>query len=216
MNVLITGAGGNLGAACVNHFVAKGWNVLALVSPGKVPDSSIHALHYEGVDLLDESRLFDWLTGTFPPIDLAILTVGGFEAGGIEKADDEALHRMSSLNFETAYNIARPLFMAMNKQETGGRIVFIGARPALDAAAGKGLIAYGLSKSLLFKLADYLNASSEKVRCHVVVFTALDTPQNRKSMPNADRSKWVAPRAVAIQIEKAFSESQRDTIIEVV
>ena len=69
--------------------------------------------------------------------------------------------------------------MMSNKK---GDIVFIGARPALNPAQGKNLIAYGLSKSLLFKLAEYLNeaAKGESVSVSVVAPSTLDTPLNRK------------------------------------
>ena len=59
---------------------------------------------------------------------------------------------MYSLNFETAYFVARPVFLQMLKQSTGGRMVFIGARPALQPKDGKDMLAYGLSKSLIFTL----------------------------------------------------------------
>ena len=38
-----------------------------------------------------------------------------------------------------------------------GRLVFINARPAIQAEQGKEMTAYALSKSLLFKLADFIN-----------------------------------------------------------
>lgn len=202
--VLITGAGGNLGAACVVHFAAKGWKVIAMVSPGRIPKDKVTNVRFVEADLMNEKdteEVLGQVLGDFPVIDLTILTVGGFEMGALEQTDGASLLRMYALNFETAYHVARPLFAVMHRGQ-GGRMIFIGARPALDAKAGKSLIAYGLSKSLLFKLADYLNAASEKVKCHVVVFSALDTPQNRASMPNADRATWVTPERVAMKIQE--------------
>ena len=216
--VLITGAGGNLGAACADHFAGKGWQVIAFVSPGAVPPTAKPRMRYVEADLMDEAgtaEVLSRVTGDFPVIDLAVLTVGGFAGGAVEKTDGAALKKMYALNFETAYYTARPLFSHMGKQPHGGRMVFIGARPALDASAGKGLVAYGLSKSLLFKLADYLNAASSTVKTHVIVFSTLDTPQNRTAMPDADRSGWIKPEAVAKTIEEIGSGTIVPTVVEI-
>lgn len=196
--ILITGAAGNLGIASVRTFATAGWRVLAMVSPGKAPGPSAEPIFYFEADLQQEEntqRLVDKLVNQFG-IDAALLLVGGFEAGGVEKTDGAALKRMIALNFETAYHVARPLLPHLQRKGRG-KVVFIGARAALDAQVGMNLVAYGLSKSLLFKFADYLNALSTRVTAHVMLFTALDTPQNRAAMPKADVSKWVSPERVA-------------------
>lgn len=196
--VIITGAGGNLGKATVDVFVSAGWRVIAIVTPGHSPGATSGSpIIYREADLqneLESGNLIKDLLAEFGQLDAALLLVGGFEAGSVENTDTAALRRMYSLNFETAYHMAKPL--ASHLQDRG-KIIFIGARPALDARAGKGLVAYGLSKSLLFKLAEYLNASAGRTWAHVMVFQALDTSQNRNSMPNADRSHWVAPVKVS-------------------
>ncbi|MEO5945606.1 MAG: hypothetical protein ABIP79_02230, partial [Chitinophagaceae bacterium] len=58
---------------------------------------------------------------------------------------------------------------------------------------------YGLSKSLIFRLAELLNeeAKNTDVITCVVIPSTIDTPQNRKSMPDADFSKWVTPEKLA-------------------
>jgi NAD(P)-dependent dehydrogenase (short-subunit alcohol dehydrogenase family) len=93
----------------------------------------------------------------------------------------------------------------MQWQENGGRLVLVGARPALDPAAGKGMVAYSLSKSLVFSLADLLNAAGEgkSVYTSVIVPSIIDTPANRASMPKADFSTWVRPEELADKIEMA-------------
>ena len=102
------------------------------------------------------------------------------------------------LNFETAYNIARPSFIRMLNQKSG-RIFIIGARPGLDAGNGKGMVAYGLAKSLIFRLAELMNdeAKGVNVVTSVIVPSTIDTPPNRTSMPNADFDAWVKPEAIA-------------------
>src|SRR4030095_7021866 len=83
----------------------------------------------------------------YKKVDAALLLVGGFAAGDIAATKLDDIKKQISLNFDTAYNVARPLYNHM-LQNNSGRIVFIGARPALKAVQGKGLIAYALSKSL--------------------------------------------------------------------
>ena len=71
------------------------------------------------------------------------------------------------------------------------------------------MIAYGLSKSLLLKLAEYLNeeAKGKNVTATVIVPSTLNTPANRKSMPDADASKWVDPEHLAGILEFVVSEN---------
>src|SRR5205085_1563631 len=131
-------------------------------------------------------------------IDGGILLAGGFEMGEIDTTDGAALKRMFSLNFETAYYLARPLFQHM-LQNGYGRLVFTGARPGLNAAEGTNKVAYALSKSLLFTLADILNqeAKGKNVTVSVIAPSTIDTPPNRQSMPNANFNNWVKPEQIA-------------------
>jgi short-subunit dehydrogenase len=89
-----------------------------------------------------------------------------------------------------------------------GRLVFIGARPAIDPSQGKALISYALTKSLLFKLADFLNASAKtkNVVASVVIPSTIDTALNRKNMPDVDPNIWVKPEQIADVLEMICSE----------
>ena len=75
----------------------------------------------------------------------------------------------------------------------------IGSKPGIDMHNSKGMVAYGLSKSLIFRLAELFNDESKgtDVIAHVIVPSTIDTPQNRKSMPDADYSKWVKAEMIA-------------------
>ncbi len=211
-NVVITGSSGNLGKAVVEKFAAKEYSIIAVVTPGKKPEFGIStSLETMEADLTDEKsagEVIKRIVSKYETIDAAILLVGGFAMGDIEATDRSALLKMYSLNFETAYFVARPVFSRMIKQLTGGRIVFIGARPALRAKDGKDMLAYSLSKSLIFKLSEYLNAEGAKknVVSSVVVPSTIDTPVNRKAMPNADFNSWVTPEAIAEVIEFIVSD----------
>jgi NAD(P)-dependent dehydrogenase (short-subunit alcohol dehydrogenase family) len=212
-NILITGASGNLGKATCEEFLAKGHRVIATVSPGKnLGFETIGDITTIEADLTNEqsvSAAMQSIIEKYKRIDAAILLVGGFAMGGIKETDGAALMKMFSLNFDSAYFCARPVFSQMQQQENGGRIVFIGARPALQPADGKGTLAYALSKSLLFKLAECLNAegASKNIVTSVVVPSIIDTPVNRKAMPEEDFASWVTPEQIAEVISFAVSNS---------
>src|SRR5690606_6811647 len=123
-----------------------------------------------------------------PTIDAALLLVGGFAAGNIRNTDGTALKKMFAVNFDTAYFVARPLFNHMLTQPQGGRLIFVGSRPALKPKDGKNSVAYSLSKSLIFKLADILNAegASKNVTTSVIVPSTIDTEANRRAMADKD------------------------------
>jgi NAD(P)-dependent dehydrogenase (short-subunit alcohol dehydrogenase family) len=209
--VIITGASGNLGKACVEKFVADGYNVIATVTPGKTLGFEVKGnVQTYDADLSEEKAVevvLNQVIGKYKNIDAALLLVGGYASGGIAETDGATLKKMFSLNFDTAYFVARPLFQQMIKQATGGRIVFVGARPALRPKDANKSLGYALSKSLIFKLAESLNAagSDKNVTASVVVPSTIDTPVNRQAMPNADFSAWVKAEDIAAAMAQLCS-----------
>jgi NAD(P)-dependent dehydrogenase (short-subunit alcohol dehydrogenase family) len=211
--VIITGANGNLGLAVTSTFLSKGYRVIATVinEEAKKDLPATDMLQVEVVNLTNEAETASFVQSViakYKSINGALLLVGGFAMGNIISTSSDIIKKQISLNFDTAYHITKPLFEhMMNSNE--GRIVFIGARPSIDASAGKDLLAYGLSKSLLFKLAEYLNeeAKGKNVTATVVVPSTLDTPLNRKNMPNANPDNWVKPETLAEILEFITSDN---------
>ena len=222
--IIITGANGNLGSAVTNIFLSKGYKVLATVRiPADLKELPQNQnLQAEVLDLSNEGETETFvqkIIDQHQTVDGALLLVGGFAAGNIASTKGEDIKKQISLNFDTAYHVTRPLFQHM-MDKNNGKIVFVGARPAIQASAGKNLIAYGLSKSLLFKLAEYLNAQAKgkNVTVSVVVPSTIDTEPNRKSMPDADFEKWVKPEALAEVLEFMISDKGsvlRETVLKV-
>lgn len=222
--VIITGANGNLGSAVTNTFLSKGYKVVATVINEDAKKDFAHSenLQVEVVNLTNETETESFVRSAiekYKTIDAALLLVGGFAMGNIYQTKSDDIKKQITLNFDTAYHVAKPLFQHMT-ENNNGRIVFIGSRPALNAPDGKNLIAYGLSKSLLFKLSEYLNeeAKGKNVTSTVVVPSTLDTPLNRKNMPDAKPGNWVKPEALADILEFAVSEKSsplRETILRV-
>jgi NAD(P)-dependent dehydrogenase (short-subunit alcohol dehydrogenase family) len=212
-NVIVTGASGNLGSAMVKRLLQENHHVIATTSPGRSSSFTIAGdVSVVEVNLTDEAASGNFITQIvtrYKTIDAAILLVGAFAPGGIAETDGAALKKMYSVNFESAFFAARPVFRQMIQQPSGGRMVLIGARPALQPADGKNALAYALSKSLLFHLAECLNeeGARHRVVTSVVVPGVIDTPPNRQAMPNADFSTWVKPEAIADNIAYLISDT---------
>ena len=200
---IVTGASGNLGKAVVNKFLDQDYHVIGTLIANDPVALDIKNTHFEKVEVdlgseKDAENLFNQIISDHGVIDAAVLTVGGYASGKIPETKVADINKQYKLNFETAYNSARPIFLQMMKQKNG-RIFLVGSRPGLEARSGKGMIAYSLAKSLLFRLAELMNeeAKGTNVVVCVIVPSTIDTPQNRQSMPDADYTKWVKAEDIA-------------------
>lgn len=200
---IITGAAGNMGQAIVKKFLSEGYQVTGTIVPNDPVTIDIDNANFDkvAVDLMSEEATLQAVNSIiekYKTIDVAVLTVGGFAMGNIADTGSADVLKQYKLNFETAYHVARPVFNQMMKQGSG-RIFLVGSRPGLAAKDSKGMIAYGLSKSLIFRLAELMNdeAKGTNVVTSVLVPSTIDTPQNRKSMPGADFTSWVKAEDIA-------------------
>lgn len=222
---IVTGVTGNLGQAVAKNLLQKNIQVIGtLRSEEKLPELEQYA-HFEKylLDVTQENACKTCVAeciARYTSVNIAALTVGGFAMGNIGDTDEASLKKMFSMNFESAYYLAREIFTHMMKQPGGGHIFLIGARPALVAEAGKYMVAYALSKSLLFSLAELLNAEGNKknVVTTVIVPSIIDTPQNRAAMPDASFPDWVQPSDIAEIISFTASDaakSIREPVVKV-
>ena len=213
---IITGVAGNLGKAVTKKFIDGGYQVVGTILNKSVA-TNFQKSSFEEVtlDLLNAENCQKFVDGVVKKqgrINVAVLTAGGFTMGNIDSTTAGDIYKQYQLNFETAYNMARPLFIQMMKQNSG-RIFLIGSRAGLDTSNAKGVVAYSFSKSLIFRLAEVMNAESKgkDVVTSVIVPSTIDTPQNRKSMPEADFSTWVTPAQIADTI--FFYSSEEATAV---
>merc|ERR550519_1533622 len=81
----------------------------------------------------------------------------------------------------------------------GGLIVLPGARPCTGATPG--MMGYGMAKAAVHQLVKSLGADGSGLPAGSTALAllpvTLDTPMNRKFMPNADHSKWTPLATVA-------------------
>ncbi|MEO6668497.1 MAG: SDR family NAD(P)-dependent oxidoreductase, partial [Ferruginibacter sp.] len=189
------------GQAIVKKFLNEGFYVVGTIVPTEPVFTDHSNFEKIVVDLMSEEaaeKAIKAIISKNKTIDGAVLTVGGFAMGKVADTRSADILNQYKLNFETAYHVARPVFTQM-MQQGYGRIFLVGSRPGLTARNGKGMIAYGLSKSLIFRLAELMNdeaKGTDVVTC-VLVPSTIDTPQNRKSMPDADFSSWVKAESIA-------------------
>jgi NAD(P)-dependent dehydrogenase (short-subunit alcohol dehydrogenase family) len=214
--VIVTGAGGNLGAAVVELLAARGSRLVAMdrTAPalervlGDVPSPERH-LPVPGVDLGDPAAcaaLVEQALARFGRIDGLVHTVGTFAMADIDLADPAHWQHLFAANLLTALNMCRAVVPAMRRAGHGG-IVTIGAAGA--ARAGKGMAAYAAAKSAVLRLTESLadELKAQGVRANCVLPGTIDTPQNRAAMPKADTSRWVTPAEVAEVIAFLLSDA---------
>lgn len=207
-NIVITGAGGALGAAVVEKFKREGYFVIALVRPGSIEQAREGDVTYE-VDVTDELLVSDFVKEyeiQFGDLEAIAMLVGGYAPGNLESTSQQDLTRMMQLNFFSAYTVASA-FLPLLKKQKRGALLFVGARTALDPKEGKEAVAYALSKRMVTALAEILveELKGMDIKTHVFVPSIIDSPANRAAMPTADFSKWVSPSDIAESMHYALN-----------
>lgn len=199
--IIVTGAFGALGRAVVAGARAEGARVIALDHAEEPPEDFDADGVWGGVDLTDADEAAEAVASivqAFGRIDALVNVAGGFVWETVEGTGNASWERMQALNLTTALNASRaalPHLVASGD----GRIVNIGAKGALSAATGMG--AYAASKAGVHRLTEALAEEYKgRVTVNAVLPSIIDTPANRKDMPDADVSKWVTADEVAAVI----------------
>jgi NAD(P)-dependent dehydrogenase (short-subunit alcohol dehydrogenase family) len=199
-NIIVTGAAGALGSAVVEKFKREGYRVIATLLPDSDEVSKEADDSYE-VDVTNEESVAGFVKEyemQYGDLDAIAMIVGGFEMGNLETTTQKDLTKMFQLNFFSAFQMVQG-FLPMMKKQQKGTFLFVGARPALQVPGATGTVAYALSKKLVISLAEILAEETQgtDIRSHVFVPSIIDTPANRKNMPDSDFNKWVNPAEIA-------------------
>ncbi|MGF7150198.1 NAD(P)-dependent dehydrogenase (short-subunit alcohol dehydrogenase family) [Sphingomonas zeicaulis] len=197
--VVVTGAFGVLGAAVAGAFAAAGDRVVRVDYADARGDPLPGGIDHGRIDLTDERtarRVAADIASAAGSIDVLVNVAGGFVWETLADGGSATWNRMFAMNATTCVNMTRAALPAL-RQAAGARIVNIGAGGAVIAAAGMG--GYAASKMAVHKLTESLAAelSGEDVTVNAILPAIIDTPTNRKDMPDADFSQWVQPQAIA-------------------
>ena len=198
--VLVTGANGGLGTYVTQAFLDAG--AIVIGTSRKIRQSDFDSPNFAAIPAEISSReaakvLLDQVVARFSRLDVLAHTVGGFAGGqSVAETDDATFQRMFDLNLNATFHLLRAVLPAMRK--TGnGRIIAIGSRAAAEPGASVG--AYSASKAAMVSLIRTvaLENTDAGITSNVILPGTMDTPANRKAMPDADFSKWVQPTSVA-------------------
>jgi len=197
--VLITGATGALGQAASRLFAGAGARLALTARSPEALDGLAGALSLPA-DVTDAASVDELVGQTMAHlgrIDVLLHIAGGWRGGQTvaETALDDVDFLMA-LNFKSAFLLCRAVLPHLTAQGWG-RIVAVGARTAVQPGRRSG--AYAASKAALIALIESIAAEvkGKGVTANVVLPSTIDTPANRRAMPNADFAKWVPPEQIA-------------------
>lgn len=127
----------------------------------------------------------------------AVICVAGGWAGGNATKD---LAKNSDLMWkQSVWSSTISATVGANHLKTGGLLALTGANPAL--AGTPGMIGYGMAKAAVHQLTKSLSGKDSGLPEQALVVSilpvTLDTPMNRKWMPNADFGTWTPLEFVA-------------------
>ena len=105
--------------------------------------------------------------------------------------------KMFDVKAMTCFLCCREAVRAMRRSGGGGRIVNVGARPAVVPTGG--MIAYSTSKAAVASITQSLaeEVKPDGILVNAVLPSTMDTPANRAAMPDADFSAWPKVEEVA-------------------
>lgn len=215
--VAVTGAFGNLGVAVAHAFAAAGAKVALIdfaASPAPAVAQAFGPPHLllGGVNLSDfdaARAAMEQIVARCGGLDVLVNVAGGFRWQTLEGGDLATWDLMYTMNLKTAATACKAALPHLLARSGSRCIVNIGAGAAAKAGAGMG--AYAASKSGVARLTESLaeELKDRGICVNAVLPGIIDTPQNRKDMPDADFSRWVPPAAIADVITFLASDAAR-------
>ncbi|NWU93036.1 DHPR reductase, partial [Upupa epops] len=197
--VLVYGGRGALGAQCVHYFKSRDWWV-ASIDLAENEEASASVVVGISQSFLEQAEQVTSEVAKLlgeEKVD-AILCVAGGWAGGSAKA--KSLYKNCDLMWkQSVWTSTISSHLATKHLKEGGLLTLTGAQAALSGTPG--MIGYGMAKGAVHQLCHSLagaNSGLPAGSAAIAILPAtLDTPANRKSMPDADFSSWTPLEFIA-------------------
>jgi NAD(P)-dependent dehydrogenase (short-subunit alcohol dehydrogenase family) len=214
--VIVTGGTGYLGSSVCKAFAETGANVVAVnFLDEEIPyfetalGSEVKRVTLVKADATkagDMDRVAKDVLARFQRIDVLVNTVGGYMSGSVAETSAADFDRAMALNLKSTFLACKAVLPAMRKVNRGN-IVNVSSEASLLGDAESFL--YSASKAGVNRLTESLarELKDVNVRVNCVMPRVMDTPANRKAMPEADPTQWVSTDQVAKVILWLCSET---------
>jgi NAD(P)-dependent dehydrogenase (short-subunit alcohol dehydrogenase family) len=196
---IVTGGTGGLGAAVTGTLLDAGWRVVVpWVHDRELERVREHErLALVQADLMDPGSAASVVATAGGGLRALVNLVGGFAQGGrVHETPVEEFEAQLRLNLRPTYLMcaaAVPALLAGG----GGAIVCVSSRAALRPFPGAA--GYVTAKAAVLAFVDAMHAEykNDGIRTNAILPSTIDTPANRRSMPDADFDTWVKPEEIA-------------------
>ncbi|HEV8074507.1 MAG TPA: SDR family NAD(P)-dependent oxidoreductase [Candidatus Acidoferrum sp.] len=210
--VFITGANGGLGSSVTRAFLKQGARVIGAslrIKAADFPQPNFEAMTIDFNKLDEIRRGVAKIVERYGRLDVLLHVLGGFAGGpSVAETTDAMWEQMQSINLTSAFQVFRESIPHLRKAKSG-RLIAIGSLTAAQPHANLG--AYVTFKAALAMLVQTvaLENADAGVTANVILPGTMDTPANRKSMPDADFSKWAKTDNVADLVLSLAGEQAR-------
>ncbi|KAL9983303.1 hypothetical protein ACROYT_G005450 [Oculina patagonica] len=197
--VLIYGGKGALGATCVSYFKSKDWWVASVdLFPNEDAHANVVVTKTDSWTEQNEEiqpKVEELLDGN--KLDAIICVAGGWAGGN---AKSKAVVKNADLMFkQSVWTSLIAASIASKHLKENGLLTLTGAQPSLSGTPG--MLGYGMAKAAVHQLVKGLAAENGGLPTAASVLAilplTLDTPGNRKGMPDADFAQWTPLEYVA-------------------
>jgi NAD(P)-dependent dehydrogenase (short-subunit alcohol dehydrogenase family) len=214
--ILVTGGTGALGSAVTKVFSGCNAKVISTyVNNAKIEGleepvkSRIELIR---ADLGKEDQVKNLVSNVlkkYSEIHILVNVVGGYLGGkSVAELDEKEWDLMMTMNLKSAFLISKHVIPKMISSKAG-KIVHVSTVSGLKSAGYDS--AYSASKAGLIRFVESLSEEVKQFNINVncIMPSVIDTPQNRRNMPNADFSKWVQLQDIANLILFLCSEESK-------
>jgi NAD(P)-dependent dehydrogenase (short-subunit alcohol dehydrogenase family) len=210
--VFITGANGGLGTSVTKAFLRQGARVIGAslrIKAEDFPQANFEAMTIDFSKPDEIKRGVARIVERYGRLDALVHLLGGFAGGpSVAETSDAMWEQMQSINLTAAFQVFRESIPHLRKSGPG-RLIAVGSLTAAQPHANLG--AYVTFKAALAMLVQTVALENADVgmTANVILPGTMDTPGNRKAMPDADFSKWAKTEDVADLVLSVASDQAR-------
>ncbi|KAM6953478.1 quinoid dihydropteridine reductase a [Aplochiton taeniatus] len=196
---IVYGGKGALGSKCVQYFKAKGWWVASIdiVANEEASANVLVKLSESFTEQAGQVTADVALLLGDQKVDAILCVAGGWAGGNCSSKD---LYKNTDMMWkQSVWTSTISSHLASVHLQPGGLLTLSGAKASLGGTSG--MVGYGMAKAAVHQLCQSLAGEGSGLPTGAVAVATLpvtlDTPMNRKFMPDADFSSWTPLEYIA-------------------